>query len=249
MSFGFERQILRGKSLDVNSFDAYQEARVLRSGKGSNSSTGKGSKASKSSKSPKSTKGKGSESLSSKDPKSGKGKGSESLSSKMPKSGKGKGSKSLSSKIPKSGKGKGGESLSSKSKGSLRGSDSGDDSFDCTTSEGRNAAIRRIVEDISESITEGSPQDSALSWLLEDTYTDACDVEQVTERYALATLYFATEGADWEGTVGNENWLEPFDVCTAWVGIICKNNRVQRIELRKCLDIKSSSTLTIQFLT
>ena len=251
MSVGFEQQTRRVKSLETNSFDAY-ELRVLRSGKGSKSSNGKGSKSSKSTKSSKSSKSpKGSKSLSSKSPKSGKGTGSKSFSSKSPKSGKGKGSKSFSSKSPKSGKGKGSKSFSSKSpksgksckssksqskgsKGSLRGSDC-NDVYPCTTPEEKEAAIREIVADISEFIAKESPQASALMWLLSDPHTDACNIDEVTERYALATLYFATKGDDWFDKSG---WLSDLPVCTAWTGIICKDNRVEKIELCKCLDYK-----------
>ena len=162
----------------------------------------------------------------------------------MPKSGKGKGSKSFSSKSPKSGKSCKSSKSQSKgskgSKGSLRGSDCDEiNPYPCTTPEEKEATIRKIAVDISEDIAEGTPQDFALTWLLSDPGTDACKIDEVTERYALATLYFATGGASWGGEIGRDGWLSEFPVCEAWVGIICKNNRVKKIVLRKCLDYKS----------
>jgi hypothetical protein len=203
-----------------------------------------------SSKAPKSTKspGKGSKShKSSKILKSGKhghGKGSKSLSAKSSKSGKsyGKASKSKSSKSPKSSKNC--DSLSGK--GSLRGNKCDDsevprDDDDavppnpnapCDTPEGRKADILEIVDNITGFIPKDTPQDLALSWLMDDTNTNACDGNEVViERYALATFYFSTNGDLWSDKDG---WLSPFSVCQAWNGTICnEDDRVIEINLRK----------------
>jgi hypothetical protein len=47
------------------------------------------------------------------------------------------------------------------------------------------------------------------------------------ERYALAVLYYATDGDGWSN---NSGWLTDVSVCT-WQGITCADSLVTKIEL------------------
>jgi hypothetical protein len=69
--------------------------------------------------------------------------------------------------------------------------------------------------------------------MIGDEGTDACKVEEVIERYALAIFYNTTNGQGW---TNDDGWLSDFGVCDAWRGIICVNNRVEEINLGKCND-------------
>mmetsp|Transcript_9984 Transcript_9984/g.21610 ORF Transcript_9984/g.21610 Transcript_9984/m.21610 type:complete len:1577 (+) Transcript_9984:140-4870(+) len=66
-----------------------------------------------------------------------------------------------------------------------------------------------------------SPQFRAYAWLVEDAKSvkdgpdDKYADEQLFQRYALATLYFATNGAQWSES---EDWITPADECD-WYGI------------------------------
>ena len=232
-----EQNTLRGHSIHK------QGSRSLgKGGKGKGSKKGQGIKSSKlpkSSKVPKSSKSPG---------KGGKG----SKSSKMPGS-KGKGGKgSKSSKSP-GGKGKGGKGSKSLKKSKKSYVNTDDDVFSspnddipsrddddsvvpnpnaaCDTPEGRKADILEIPQDISGDISKDSPQDKALSWLMSDAETNACDgVEPVVQRYALALLYYSTNGSSWDNASG---WLSSFSVCTAWYGVVCEGGDVVAINLRK----------------
>lgn len=56
----------------------------------------------------------------------------------------------------------------------------------------------------------------AAAWVvLEDTYNAE---NQIVERFALATLYFATGGDDW---TLNYQWLDDESFCDAWYGVTC----------------------------
>ena len=49
-----------------------------------------------------------------------------------------------------------------------------------------------------------APQTEAYSWLLDDDLLHDMPEEQIKQRFALATLYFATNGSEW---TNNTNWL------------------------------------------
>ena len=56
-----------------------------------------------------------------------------------------------------------------------------------------------------------SPQSKALAWLANNTNVDQYNEIRLTQRYALATLYYATNGDHWSS---NEGWLSDSDECT-----------------------------------
>jgi len=73
-----------------------------------------------------------------------------------------------------------------------------------------NATIETINNDPSET----SPQAKALSWLINDPELDSYSNWKAVQRFALAVLYFSTEGSNWDL---NENWLQySQDECTSW---------------------------------
>ena len=77
-----------------------------------------------------------------------------------------------------------------------------------------------------------SPQYAAVSWLASDLAEKGVNrrlqqlqvIEAVTvqQRYALATLYFATDGDNWADAsyIEGDPWLSPTNVCS-WKGVIC----------------------------
>ena len=246
MCLSLEHKALRGNSLNNKLVRdlSHPESRVLKS-------KGKGGKGGKGSKTPKSSKSKSPGKGSSKSP-GGKGKGGKgSKSSKMPKSskspgGKGKGGKGgeggpSSNKVGKKGKKGVGDNIGETD--DTPNPDNDDDTArdddntiipnpdaECDTPEGRKHDILEIVGNISGDIAKNSYQDEALSWLMDDLETNACNgAEVVIERYVLATLYFSTNGGDWI----NNGWLNSFSVCQAWYGVICDNGSVVAINMRK----------------
>lgn len=72
----------------------------------------------------------------------------------------------------------------------------------------------------------GSPQFRAYAWLVEDS----ADAERLFQRYALATLYFATNGVHWGKSDG---WITPgLDECD-WFGISgCKDDKIISLDLK-----------------
>lgn len=56
-----------------------------------------------------------------------------------------------------------------------------------------------------------SPQSQALAWIMTDPIsTEASSVKRMLQRFALATLWFSTGGAEWDDEV---NWLEQTNEC------------------------------------
>ena len=76
-----------------------------------------------------------------------------------------------------------------------------------------------------------TPQGMALRFLLNDdaAQLDPCEVPTLVQRYALATIYFSTDGEDWEN---NDRWLSGSDECN-WYGIECSGGEVTDIDLCK----------------
>lgn len=71
---------------------------------------------------------------------------------------------------------------------------------------------------------EGSPQAKAVTFLEQQEPTET---SQIGQRYALAILYYSTQGELWLQT---ENWLTKAPVCT-WSGILCENDDVLIVQL------------------
>jgi Leucine-rich repeat (LRR) protein len=67
--------------------------------------------------------------------------------------------------------------------------------------------LDRLVPEYSQTLaqTVGSPQEKALSWLKSDPVVEDYSNFKALQRFALATLFYATEGADW---VNNTGWLD-----------------------------------------
>lgn len=65
--------------------------------------------------------------------------------------------------------------------------------------------------------TTGTPQNLALNWLTNDTFQGYHTDEKLLQRYALATLYFATNGESW---FNNTMWLDSGDECDRWWQLI-----------------------------
>jgi hypothetical protein len=76
--------------------------------------------------------------------------------------------------------------------------------------------------------TPPSPQYQAFNWLASDTFQGYYTDEKVIQRYALATLYYSTNGEHW---MNHEGWLlRGEDECGKWwqdnpeKGIVCTDN-------------------------
>jgi hypothetical protein len=61
--------------------------------------------------------------------------------------------------------------------------------------------------------TPGSAQNRAFQWLANDTFTGYHSDEKLIQRYALATIYYATNGGAW---LNNSLWLDNGDECGRW---------------------------------
>lgn len=87
--------------------------------------------------------------------------------------------------------------------------------------------------------TEGSPQNMALEWLIyEDPVALSLESnEQIKERFAAATLYFATDGEEWKSSLGflGENSICQWNIegVKETIGIFCMNGRVIEINIGK----------------
>jgi hypothetical protein len=58
-----------------------------------------------------------------------------------------------------------------------------------------------------------TPQNMALTWLAGDPNLANYTVQEVIQRYALATLYYTTKGDSWNS---NDDWLSDKDACDKW---------------------------------
>ena len=107
---------------------------------------------------------------------------------------------------------------------------------DCLVGTTRDAYLRDLLSMITDPTilaNATSPQSMALNWITLDDplQIDPCVYPTVQQRYGLATLYYATDGAGW---VSNEGWIGALPECQ-WFGITCNdaNVTVYMIELRK----------------
>jgi hypothetical protein len=82
----------------------------------------------------------------------------------------------------------------------------------------------------------GSPQNKAFRWLASDTFDGYHSDEKLIQRYALATLFYATNGEAW---LNNSMWLDSGDECGRWWqfigGLACDSptGAVTALELAK----------------
>ena len=94
--------------------------------------------------------------------------------------------------------------------------------------ESRKARIVYRLGEISSSSLleeEGTPQNKALQWLLdEDTRRIKQDDPSLEQRYVLAVLWFATNGDDWKFSA-ETRWMSGDHECS-WVGTTTTGNKV-----------------------
>lgn len=72
-----------------------------------------------------------------------------------------------------------------------------------------------------------SAQGQAFQWIVADSSTSPCDSLAVSQRFALATLYYSTNGDEW---AFNENWLSNEPVCE-WFEVICFDDEETILQL------------------
>lgn len=79
--------------------------------------------------------------------------------------------------------------------------------------------------------TPSTPQNNALNWLVNNTYLDTYSIEKKIQRYALATLFYGTNGNNWRY---NTLWLSDDDEC-GWYNnakeSFCMNGAVVELDL------------------
>jgi hypothetical protein len=77
--------------------------------------------------------------------------------------------------------------------------------------------------------TQSTPQNDAVIWLTNNTNLDSYSDVKKIQRYVLATLYYSTNGAQWNN---NADWMTDSDEC-AWFNTadsFCKNGSVAEID-------------------
>lgn len=70
-------------------------------------------------------------------------------------------------------------------------------------------------------MNDATPQNAAAWWLSRNKYINWYSYEQKIQRYALATLYYSTNGRRWKS---KKDWLGELDECK-WSNIGCVDNR------------------------
>jgi hypothetical protein len=120
----------------------------------------------------------------------------------------------------------------------------------------RRAAITEfviLVSGVLVLLDPSSPQFKAYQWILNDDPLQllASDVPQLPQRYYLATLYYATNGASWDecgpptGATPCANVLQRFlsgsPECM-WLGVTCGTSQeIGSINIRKFLGVYQRS--------
>jgi hypothetical protein len=67
---------------------------------------------------------------------------------------------------------------------------------------------------------QSTPQNEALNWLANNTNLNSYSNATKIQRYALATLFYSTNGTSWDK---KDEWMSNFDEC-AWVAVSCDDN-------------------------
>ena len=74
-----------------------------------------------------------------------------------------------------------------------------------------------------------SPQARALDWILAmDDEIDWDRVDWLKEKFALATLFYATNGE--ESWIKHDGWLSLESICS-WYGVTCRDGAIRRLDL------------------
>jgi hypothetical protein len=89
--------------------------------------------------------------------------------------------------------------------------------------------VLSAVTDTSILTNPSTPQGTAFRWLVDSdpAKIDPCTYTTATQRYALTTFYYSTNGDDWTDSTG---WLTETNECT-WFGISCGSNLVTQINI------------------
>lgn len=93
----------------------------------------------------------------------------------------------------------------------------------------KEAFLLEILEPFtpeSELLDMSTPQGMAYFFLVSEDPSFVCS-PTVIQRYGLATLYFATDGARW---TNNDGWLSPTQECD-WFGVECGNSNQFALQL------------------
>jgi hypothetical protein len=75
-----------------------------------------------------------------------------------------------------------------------------------------------------------TPQNKALNWLANNTNLDTYSDDKKIQRYALATLFFSTNGANWDK---KGDWMSDFDEC-GWYNSdsgLCRDDSIDKLSL------------------
>jgi hypothetical protein len=100
-------------------------------------------------------------------------------------------------------------------------SNTGDDCLEGTT---REAYLLQELSKITSSsllTNPATPQGQAYNFMVNDPLQpNVCTYPTIDQRYALATLYYSTNGATW---IDDTRWLSADTEC-GWRGIVCNGN-------------------------
>ena len=120
------------------------------------------------------------------------------------------------------------------------------------TSDERVALITEILSNVSGVITPGTPQGEALNWILYEDPLEVCPGNdcQLIQRYALAVMYFSTNGDLWFNCGENGECVEPSNPdgkCNPpvrwlsgnnecdWCGNTCNQDKcMTKVDIGKC---------------
>ena len=87
----------------------------------------------------------------------------------------------------------------------------------------REEALQQLLLRITTEdrlLNSTTPQGRALTFLIADVSLEPCTYPTLDQRFALATLYYATQGEEWIDSTG---WLVEKDECS-WAKVTCNSN-------------------------
>ena len=102
---------------------------------------------------------------------------------------------------------------------------------------GYEALLSNASLDGGEALENSSTQYEAFNWIVtNNTHLAVLSNEQIIQRYALATIFFSTDGNSWNDHTG---WLSELDECS-WYGVECTtctlSDAVSELDLRGQYD-------------
>jgi len=103
----------------------------------------------------------------------------------------------------------------------------------CSSDPREKAFLRNLVDVTSpvDLVDHTTFSGAAFRWIVygDRAQVDVCTYPAVQQRFALATLYFATEGNGW---TDNSTWLTGEPECN-WLGVFCEGGLVTFLSLCK----------------